>query len=85
LEVSPLNTSRAVIDTATGRPLQVLQLFSELVSKLPILIGTGSPEGVIEAKQTRLYMDDAGGVGTILYIKKTNDIAGNRKNGWILV
>lgn len=85
MQLSPLSTQRAAIDTKTGNPLQVLQLFSEGVAKLPILVGTGSPEGVVEAKQTRLYMNDAGGIGTILYIKKTDDIAGNRTMGWVLI
>lgn len=84
MQLSPLSTQRAVVDE-DGKPLQVLQLFSESVSRLPILIGTGSPEGVVEDRQSRLYMDTAGVTGTILYIKKYDDIAGNRKNGWILV
>jgi hypothetical protein len=68
-----------------GRALQKLRLFTEDTAKLPILVGTGSPEGVIEAKQTRLYMNDAGTTGTLIYIKQFDDIAGNRKMGWVLI
>jgi hypothetical protein len=46
-----------------------------------ILIGTGSPEGVVEADPTRLYMDDAGSSGSVLYIKQT----GTGNTGWIAV
>ena len=83
MPISPLNTNRAVVDK-DGFPLQALQLFSEQCSRLSIIIGSGSPEGVIEAEQGRLYMNTAGVAGAILYIKRDNDIAGNRKNGWIL-
>lgn len=57
----------------------------ELVTQLDILTGTGSPEGVIEAKQKRLYMDESGTAGSILYIKRDADIGGDRSQGWILV
>lgn len=46
-----------------------------------ILIGTGSPEGVVEADPTRLYMNDAGSSGSVLYIKQT----GTGNTGWIAV
>lgn len=46
-----------------------------------VLSGTGSPEGVVEAEPTRLYMDDSGTAGNILYVKKS----GTGNTGWILV
>jgi hypothetical protein len=84
LRVNPLSRSIAVVDER-GRPTQELNLFSEAVAKIPVIIGTGSPEGIVEAMETRLYMDSAGATGTILYIKQFNDIGGDRKLGWILV
>jgi len=53
--------------------------------QLSIITGNGSPEGVIEAAPTRLYMDTAGAAGSILYIKRDADISGDRTQGWILV
>ena len=53
--------------------------------QLQILTGTGSPEGVIEAKAATLYMNTAGTAGSILYIKRDDDISGDRSQGWILV
>ena len=50
-----------------------------------IATGTGSPETVLSAEVTKLYMDDAGTAGNILYIKKLADIAGDDTQGWILV
>jgi len=43
--------------------------------------GSGSPEGVVTASPTKLYMDTAGTAGNILYVKKS----GNGDTGWILV
>lgn len=63
------------------RPYKVMQ---ELI-QMDILEGDGSPEGVIMASSRRLYMDTAGTSGNILYIKKVNDISGDRTMGWILV
>jgi len=55
------------------------------VTNLSILTGTGSPEGVVQARPTRLYMNTAGAAGSILYIKRDADIGGDRSQGWILV
>ena len=63
------------------RPHRTLQ---EVV-QLDILSGSGSPEGVVEAAPRRLYMDTGGSAGSILYIKKSAAIAGDRTTGWILV
>lgn len=84
MQVNPLSRSIKVVD-ANGRPTQDLNLFSEAVAKLPVLTGIGSPEGVVEATQTRFYMDTSGSSGSILYIKREADIGGDKTQGWILV
>jgi len=55
------------------------------VTNNDIIIGTGSPEGVVDATVGRQYMDDSGSAGSILYIKKLADIGGDITQGWILV
>jgi hypothetical protein len=57
----------------------------QLVSELDMYTGTGSPEGVVAAKQKRFYMDEAGAAGAVLYIKRDADVGGNRSLGWIAV
>jgi len=64
------------------RPLQKLQMFGEQCAALEILSGTGSPENVVSANKTRLYMNDATGA---LYIKRVNAIGSDDKQGWVLV
>lgn len=55
------------------------------VSNLDPIVGTGSPEGVVEALVPRFYVNIAGGVGTTLYVKRLPDIGGDRTQGWTLV
>lgn len=70
---------------ANGGMLDIFFQWMLNVSNLAVIEGTGSPEGVIEARTTRFYMDVAGGAGTVLYIKRLNDIGGDRTQGWTLV
>jgi hypothetical protein len=62
--------SRQITDEVNGRSL---------------IFGTGSPEGVIEASKGREYMDNTGTASAIKYIKKVNDVAGDKSQGWILI
>ena len=55
------------------------------VTKLSPMTGSGTPEGNVEAEITRLYMDTAGGAGSVLYIKRDADSSGDRTKGWIAV
>jgi len=55
------------------------------VSNLDPITGTGSPEGVVEARVPRFYVRTDGGVGTTLYVKRLEDIGGDRTQGWTLV
>jgi len=59
--------------------------WTQAITNLQILTGSGSPETVVVATETTLYMNTAGTAGNILYIKKLSDIAGDRSQGWILV
>lgn len=83
MPLSPL--TRFDVITEDNKPTQAMQIFSQEVANLTVITGTGSPEGVIEDKAGRFYINIAGGVGTTLYVKRLDDIAGNRKNGWTLV
>lgn len=57
--------------------LQALELAVNL--NTPI-IGSGSPEGVVTAEPYQVYLDTAGGSGTIQYRK----MSGSGNTGWIL-
>lgn len=66
-----------------------LNSWLKVISDRSLIIGTGTPEGFIEANQGAMYMDDAGTTGNILYIKRDPDDGvapdPDKTKGWILV
>jgi len=83
-EFAPLAKFLPLLDKM-GKMTQRVQDWTQSVNRLAILENTGSPEGKIEARTTRQYMDQTGGAGAILYIKQKNDILGDRTKGWVAV
>lgn len=65
----------------TARSYQLMLLLSQLDP----ITGTGSPEGVVEARIPRFFVDLSGSAGSVLYVKTQNSISGDRTKGWILV
>ncbi len=82
--INQLNNSNPIVEK-DGTMIRRFSDWTKSVTRLQILTGTGSPEGIIEALQRVLYMDDEGTAGAILYIKRDADISGDRTQGWILV
>ena len=82
--ISPTIPTQPIVEQ-TGRPTQQFRTFMLQVEQRGLIIGTGSPEGVVEAEQGQEYMDDAGTAGSIKYIKRDADISGDKSQGWILV
>ena len=82
-----LSFVRPIIDADGTLTLQSRSYFLALDDAINLSIvatGSGSPEGVLEALVTKQYMDTAGAAGSITYIKKLADIAGDKTMGWIL-
>ena len=59
--------------------------FINIIGRLTIAEGTGSPESVLSANVSKLYMDTAGTAGSILYVKRDAAIGGDTTQGWRLV
>lgn len=78
------DSNRPLLDES-GAPAQQFNSWLKDINDRALIIGTGSPESVVEANQGTTYMDDAGITGAILYIKRDADIAGNKTQGWFLV
>jgi len=88
VNIIPPNSDRPIIDP----DLTMFYLFREWtrfitdeVNSRSLLFGTGSPDGVVEAVKGREYMDESGTAGAIKYIKKFDDVAGDKTLGWILI
>jgi len=68
-------------DKPTLRASEFFREITRQVNISTVLTGSGSPEGVLEAEPTQMYMDTLGSAESILYIKKT----GTGSTGWVLV
>lgn len=68
-----------------GRMTDQFRSWTQSITRMDLIVGTGSPEGVVSAAIGREYMDDAGTAGSIKYIKRDSAIAGDPKDGWILI
>ena len=64
----------------TLRAANYIEELTRIVNLNTPIQGTGSPEGVVTAEVSQMYMDTAGVSESVLYIKQT----GSDEFGWIL-
>jgi hypothetical protein len=79
-----LNVAQPIVEN-NGTMSQAFRQFTQEASLSIPIVGTGSPEGVVEAVQYSLYLDRTGSAGAIQYRKMIPSIANDRKQGWVLV
>lgn len=79
-----LNVAQPIVEP-DGTMAQPFRQFTQDASLSIPIVGSGSPEGVVEARQYSLYIDSTGTTGSIEYRKMLPDIGGNTKQGWIAV
>ncbi len=79
-----LNVAQPIVE-ADGTMAQPFRQFTQEASLSIPIIGVGSPEGVVEARQYSLYINSAGSTGSIEYRKMQPSIAGDTSQGWIAV
>ena len=65
-----------------GTMSQTFRLWAIEVSNSLLIVGSGSPEGVIEAPQYSLYLDEASVTLPDQYRKMLPEIGGDRDRGW---
>ena len=68
-----------------GTMAQPFRQFTQDASLSIPIVGAGSPEGVIEARQYSLYINSTGSSGSIEYRKMLPSIGGDVTQGWIAV
>ena len=79
-----LNAGQPIVDES-GKMAQAFRTWTLDASLSIPIVGTGSPEGVVEARQYQLYINSAGTAGLIEYRKMLSQIGGDRTQGWLLV
>ena len=82
--ITPPDANRPILD-GDGTMEQSFRSWASSLTRLALIIGTGSPEGVVTALQGSQYMDDAGTTGVIKYIKRDDNVGGDTSQGWVLV
>lgn len=76
-----INASQPIIDDDKTMS-QLFRSWQLLVSNSVPIVNTGSPEGVIEAPQYSLYIDEAVPASPVQYRKMLPEIGGDRTKGW---
>jgi hypothetical protein len=61
---------------------QVFRTWANRVSNRLLYVGSGSPEGVVEAPQYSEYLDEAVPAAPVKYVKTLPEVAGDRRQGW---
>lgn len=77
------NPVRPIVETNNTQN-QEMRTWTQRVTDRTTITGTGSPEGVVDAKAGATYYDLNGTTGTFHYAKKQDDISGDTTKGWIL-
>lgn len=79
-----LNAAQPIVD-ARGTMEQPFRQWTQEASLSIPIIGEGSPEGVVQARQYSLYINSLGTTGSIEYRKMLPDIGGDVTQGWVAV
>lgn len=79
-----LDPAFGIVDK-NGRATDAMRIFLLEAHLRGLLIGEGSPEGIVEAQQGMEYLDETGVPGAIKFIKQLADISGDRTRGWVAI
>ena len=82
--ITTLSTDRPIVEADGSLTVQSRTFFRTLATQA-LIIGTGSPENVVEAEEGSTYQDNAGTASTIRYAKRDDNIGGDKSQGWILI
>ena len=79
-----LSGTQSIVDDA-GLPEQVFREWALRTANTMVIVGTGTPEGVLEAAQYTLYVDEAVPLTPVQYRKMLPEVGGDRSKGWAVV
>lgn len=83
--INQINFTLPLIDRTNGFPTDQLRLFILQTVERGLIIGSGSPDGVVQARQGVEYMDEDALAGSVKWIKQKADIGGDKTLGWIAI
>lgn len=79
-----LNSTQPIVES-DATPLQAFRTWALQVSNNIPFVSTGTPEGVVEAPQYSLFIDEAVPLTPVQYRKMLPEIGGDRTKGWAVV
>jgi hypothetical protein len=79
-----INSAQPIVE-ADSTMSQVFRTWLIQVSNNIPIVGTGSPEGDVEAPQYSLYIDETVPTSPVQYRKMLPEISGDRLKGWVVV
>lgn len=82
--ITELSFDRPIVESDGSLTLQS-RTFFKTVTNQALIIGSGSPEGVVVAEIGATYQDSSGTAGAIRYAKRDDNIGGDKSQGWILI
>lgn len=68
-----------------GNPSDELRTWVQIITDRALIVGSGSPNGVVQARQGATYLDEDALAGSVFYIKQKSDVGGNVTLGWVLI
>ena len=83
-----INSAQPIIETDVldlGTMSQLFRAWQLQVSNNIPIVNSGSPEGVVEAPQYSLYIDESTPTIPVQYRKMIPEIGGDRAKGWVVV
>ena len=84
-KIPEISFDRAIVEVDGSLTIQSRTFFRTILDR-SLIIGSGSPEGVVPALQGSSYMDEDASVGSIVYSKqKDADGSGVESNEWKLI
>lgn len=82
--ITELSTDRPIVEDDGSLTLQSRTYF-KLLTDRALIIGSGSPDGLVEANQGATYLDEDAALGNVFYIKQKSSVGGNNSLGWVLI
>lgn len=65
-----------------GTPSQPFRSLINELTNNTAWVGTGTPDGVLEAAQYSFYIDETTPATPVMYIKMLAEVGGDRSQGW---
>ena len=82
--ITELSTDRPIVEKDGTLTLQSRTYFRQITERA-VIVGSGSPDGVVEATQGATYIDEDASLGSVFYVKQKQNVGGDNSLGWALI